>query len=160
MTKAVFIDRDGVVLNNANHYYIFRIEDVELVEGIAENLKRIQDKGYTLFMVTNQGGISKGLYTMDDVEKVHRKMQELLAVHGVEIVEIAVCPHHDKVEKCLCRKPAPLMIEKLIAKYKIDISQSYFIGDSENDMLAAERAGIRGIRIIANQNMGASVKEL
>ncbi|HBL73963.1 MAG: hypothetical protein A2W90_12210 [Bacteroidetes bacterium GWF2_42_66] len=160
MTKAVFIDRDGVVLNNANHYYIFRIEDVELVEGIVENLKRIQDKGYKLFLVTNQGGISKGLYTMDDVEKVHRKMQELLAVHGVEIVEIAVCPHHDKVEKCLCRKPAPLMIEKLIAKYKIDISQSYFIGDSENDMLAAERAWIRGIRIVANQNMGASVKEL
>ena len=160
MTKAVFIDRDGVILNNANHYYIFRIEEVALVDGVAENLKRIQDKGYTLFVVTNQGGVSKGLYTLDDVEKVHRKIQELLAPKGVEIAEFAVCPHHDKIEKCLCRKPSPLMIEKLIAKYRIDAAQSYFIGDSESDMLAAERAGIRGIRVEANQNMGAFINEL
>lgn len=160
MIKAVFIDRDGVVINNATRYYIFRIEDMELVEGIGENLKKIRDKGYSLFMVTNQGGISKGQYTLDDVDKVHLKMCELLAMHGVEIVEIAVCPHHDSLEKCMCRKPEPLMIEKLIAKYRIDASQSYFIGDSESDMIAAERAGVKGIRIIANRNMEAFIDAL
>lgn len=160
MIKAVFLDRDGVVINNANHYYIFRIEDIELVDGIAENLKRIQDKGYTLFMVTNQGGVSKGKYTMGDVEKVHRKMNEILAGAGVFIKEIAVCPHHDSVEKCMCRKPQPLMLEKLIAKYRIDAVHSYFIGDSVNDMIAAEKAGIKGIRIIANQSMKTFINEL
>ncbi|MDX9882372.1 MAG: HAD family hydrolase [Prolixibacteraceae bacterium] len=160
MIRAVFIDRDGVVLDNAHHYYIFREEDIKLVEGIGENLKRIQDKGYQLFMVTNQGGISKGLYTMDDVEKVHRKMKEILADNGVVITEIAVCPHHDKIEKCLCRKPQPLMIEKLIAKHRIDAARSYFIGDSESDMLAAERAGVKGIRIVSNQNVGDFIDEL
>lgn len=160
MIKAVFVDRDGVVINNANHYYIFRIEDVTLVDGVAKNLKQIQDKGYSLFMVTNQGGISKGQYTMQDVEKVNIRMQEMLAESGVYIEEIAVCPHHDSIEKCMCRKPEPLLIEKLIAKYNIDAAQSYFIGDSESDMLAAERAGIGGIRIIANQNMGAFIKKI
>ncbi len=160
MIRAVFIDRDGVVLNNAHHYYIFREEDMELVEGIGENLKRIQDKGYQLFMVTNQGGISKGLYTMHDVEKVHRKMNEMLAGNDVVVTEIAICPHHDKIEKCLCRKPGSLMIEKLIAKYRIDAACSYFIGDSESDMLAAERAGVKGIRIVANQSMESFVAKI
>ena len=160
MIKTVFLDRDGVVINNANHYYIFRVEDIELVDGIAENLKRIQNKGYTLFMVTNQGGVSKGEYRMDDVEKVHRKMSEILAEAGVFIKEIAVCPHHDSVEKCMCRKPQPLLIEKLIAKYRIDREQSWFIGDSDSDMQAAEWAGIKGIRIIANQSMKTFINEL
>lgn len=160
MIKAVFIDRDGVVLNNSSHYYIFRNEDVELVDSVAENLKRIQDKGYSLFMVTNQGGISKGIYSMADVEKVHLLMRNKLAQHGIEIVEIAVCPHHESVEKCLCRKPSSLMIEKLIAKRGIDAAQSYFIGDSESDMQAAKGAGVRGIRIIANHSMEPFVAEI
>jgi len=160
MIKAVFLDRDGVVLNNAGHYYIFRTEDMEMVDGIAENLKSIQDKGYRLFMVTNQGGVAKGEYTLGDVEKVHRKMQDILALNGVRIEEIAVCPHHDSVEKCLCRKPGSLLIEKLVAKYHIDPRRSWFIGDSESDMQAAEKAGIRGIRIAANQSMKPFVKDL
>lgn len=157
MIKAVFIDRDGVVINNANHYYIFRIEDIELVEDVAKNLKQIQDKGYSLFMVTNQGGISKGIYSMEDVEEVHSRMCERLAEYGVEIVEISVCPHHDSMEKCLCRKPQALMIEKLIAKYRIDASRSWFIGDSETDMLAAEKAGLKGIQIVPNESIGSYI---
>lgn len=160
MIKAVFIDRDGVVVNNASHYYIFRVEDMELVEGIGVNLKKIQDKGYSLFMVTNQGGIAKKQYTMEDVEIVHRKMCELLSEFGVEIVEIAVCPHHDSVEKCMCRKPQPLMIEKLIAKYRIDAARSYFIGDSKSDMIAAEKAGVKGIQIAANETIELFVGEI
>lgn len=160
MINAVFIDRDGVVTNNANHYYVFRIEDMELVEGIAENLKAIQDKGYKLFMVTNQGGIAKGEYTMQDVEILHARMQEILAQEGVHIEDIAVCPHHNKIEKCLCRKPEPLMIEKLIAKYHIDAKQAYFIGDSDTDMQAAERAGVKGIKIEANKSMRAYLNQI
>lgn len=160
MIKAVFLDRDGVVIDNSSHYYIFRLEDMVLVEGIAANLKTIQNKGYRLFLVTNQGGVAKGLYSMDDVAKVHDEMRNQLAKRGVEIDEIAVCPHHDSIEKCLCRKPEPLLIEKLIAKYKIDAARSFFIGDSDSDIIAAERAGIRGIKIIANQSMDSFIGEL
>lgn len=153
MNKAVFLDRDGVVVNNSEHYYIWRADQLEFVEGIFDNLKLLQQKGYQLFIVSNQGGISRGLYTREDILKLHQQIIFTMRDHQIQIRDIAFCPHHPDHEKCLCRKPASLMIDKLIARYEIAKAQSVMIGDSESDMESAQQAGIRGIRVRPNENM-------
>lgn len=153
MIKAAFLDRDGVILNNEHHYYIWKSSQISWVNGIFGNLQLLQDNGYQLFIVSNQGGISRGLYSKNDVIELHQILHESFREKGVEISDILFCPHHNKHEKCLCRKPQGLMIEKLIARYKPDKHSSIMIGDSDSDMLAAKEAGITGIRIEPNKDM-------
>ncbi len=153
MNKAIFLDRDGVLIDNNEHYYIWKSDQLLLIDGVSENLKILLQKGFLLFIVSNQGGISRGLYTKDDTLKLHAELIQTFKADHIEITEIAFCPHHPEVEKCLCRKPNSLMIEKLMAKYKISKPDSYFIGDSQSDMDAAEKAGIQGIQNVPNQNM-------
>jgi D-glycero-D-manno-heptose 1,7-bisphosphate phosphatase len=151
--KAIFLDRDGVLIDNSQHYYIWKSDQLTLVDGAIENLKILLQKGFQLFIVSNQGGISRGLYSKDDILKLHAELVQTFRANHIEIAEIAFCPHHPEIEKCLCRKPDSLMLEKLVAKYKIRKLDSYLIGDSQSDMDAAEKAGIQGIQIIPNQNM-------
>jgi D-glycero-D-manno-heptose 1,7-bisphosphate phosphatase len=151
--KAIFLDRDGVLVDNSQHYYIWKSDQLTLVDGAIENLKILTQKGFQLFIVSNQGGISRGLYSKDDILKLHAELIQTFRANNIEIAEIVFCPHYPEVEKCLCRKPDSLMIEKLVAKYKIHKTDSYLIGDSLSDIEAAEKAGIQGIQIIPNQNM-------
>lgn len=153
MNKAIFLDRDGVLINNLNHYYIWNSDQLEFVEGVIENLQLLQKNGFQLFIVSNQGGIARGLYTKDDVLKLHDEVIATFRENHISITEILFCPHHNEKEKCLCRKPEPLMIEKLIAKYNLNPLKSAMIGDSESDMEAAARAGIQGVKIMPNKNM-------
>lgn len=160
MNKAIFLDRDGVLVDNSEHYYIWKTDQMMLVEGVVENLKMLSEKGFQLFIVSNQGGISRGLYSKNDVRNIHTELIHSLKSNNIEIAEIVFCPHHQELEKCLCRKPDSLMIEKLIAKYKLSKPDSYLIGDSISDMDAAQKAGIQGIQIIPNQNMLPSISFL
>ena len=158
--KAVFLDRDGVLIDNSDQYYIWKTDQMRLVDGVVENLKLISAKGYLLFIVSNQGGISRQLYTKNDIQNFHIELLDLLNRQGINIEAISFCPHHPEIEKCFCRKPDSLMIEKLLAKYKVDPVKSYFIGDSQSDMEAASKAGIPSIRIPANQNMRPYIAQL
>ena len=153
MKKAIFLDRDGVLISNKNHYYIWKQDQVEYVDGVFENLQMLALKGFKLFIVSNQGGISRGLYSKNDVQKLHEELILTFHRNHIEISEIVYCPHHPEIEKCMCRKPDSLMIDKLIAKYNLNKKGSYLIGDSESDMKAAQKAGIQGILINPNQNM-------
>jgi D-glycero-D-manno-heptose 1,7-bisphosphate phosphatase len=153
MNKAIFLDRDGVLIDNSEHYYVWKSDQFKLIESVVDNLKMLLQKGFQLFIVSNQGGISRGLYSKDDIVKLHTELIQTFKANHIEIAEIAFCPHHPQVEKCLCRKPDSLMLEKLIAKYRIIKEGSFLIGDSKSDMDAAQKAGIQGIQIIPNQNM-------
>ena len=153
MDKAIFLDRDGVLIDNRRHYYIWKSDQMKFVDGVFKNLQLLQENGFQLFIVSNQGGISRGLYSKEDILKLHDELIQTFRKNNITITDILFCPHHSDNEKCLCRKPEPLMIEKLIAKYGIDPSESVMIGDSDPDMQAAARAGIRGVKITANQNM-------
>ena len=153
MNKAVFLDRDGVIIDNRNYYYIWKQDQVSFIDGISENLKMLVQEGFQLFIVSNQGGISRGCYSKNDIEKLHDELIQAFREQGIVIVEILYCPHHSEIEKCLCRKPGSLMIDKLIAKYGLQKESSYFIGDSDSDMEAARNAGIQEIKIVPNQNM-------
>jgi D-glycero-D-manno-heptose 1,7-bisphosphate phosphatase len=153
MNKAVFLDRDGV-LNKELGDYVCHLEDFKVLEHNFNALKQLQDRGYLLIVITNQGGLAKGWYTVDELNKMHDQLKKEYAAQGVLISEIYYCNHHPEYNgKCLCRKPGSLMLEKAVARFGIDASKSYFIGDRERDVLAGEAAGVNGILIDSDQSI-------
>ena len=140
--RAAFLDRDGVI--NEDFGYVGKIENFEFKEGIFDLLRLLQNLGFTLFVVTNQSGIARGYYTENDFFKLTEWMKKELLKQGVEIKEVRYCPHHPEITgECDCRKPKPGMILDLAKKYKIDLKNSIMIGDSNRDIEAAKRAGIK-----------------
>jgi len=153
MQKAIFLDRDGVINSDIGHYYIYKVKDFIINKGIVNSLKRFQEAGYMLFIVSNQGGVAKGIYSSDDVDQIHAHLEAKLLENDIRLQEIYYCPHHESVASCECRKPSPYMINQAIRKFNIDIKTSYLIGDSKRDIEAAEAAGIKGIKIEANEDI-------
>ncbi|MCG3167356.1 MAG: D-glycero-alpha-D-manno-heptose-1,7-bisphosphate 7-phosphatase [Bacteroidia bacterium] len=156
MNKAAFLDRDGVI-NVDVLDYTSKIKDFKFLPGVFEGLKQLQEKGYLLIVITNQGGIAKGLYTKEDVDTLHTWMCAELAKQGITITEIYFCPHHDVSGKCLCRKPGSLMLEKAMARFDIDATQSFFMGDKDTDAQAAERAGVMSVKVVVNSEFKVPV---
>ncbi len=150
--KAVFLDRDGVI-NRETGEYVFEPENFEINEGVFDAMTALRDAGFILIVISNQGGIGKGLYTHSHVEKIHNKLKQMLSLHNLELAEIYYCPHYPSSGKCLCRKPGSLLVEKAIARFNIDPSLSFMIGDKESDTEAALRAGVKGILINANESI-------
>lgn len=144
MNKCVFLDRDGV-LNQDLDGYLFQPELIQFPEGVKEGLLQLKNAGYLLIVITNQGGIAKGLYTGAEVDAIHRRMNE---EYGGVLDDLYFAPHHDDyTTRSLSRKPGSLMIERAMAKYKIDPTGSWMIGDSERDIEAGIKAGVRTILI-------------
>ncbi len=153
MKKAVFLDRDGVINSDIGHYYIFKPEDVVINPGVIEGCQLLLKHGYLLFVITNQGGVAKQKYGKEDVEAVHTKILDEFHSNGIHITDIYFCPHHNHIEKCFCRKPANLNIEKAIARYQINRDTSWFIGDNVKDVEAGAASGLHTIKIKANENL-------
>jgi len=141
--KCVFLDRDGVV-NRERGDYTFKIEDLEILKGVKESLKRIKKVGYKVIVITNQSGISQGLYTREDLKKCHSYMQEEL---GYMIDDIFYSPYHPKISESLSRKPDTLLFEKAMAKHELDPTGSWMLGDRERDLIPAIKLGMRTILI-------------
>jgi len=152
MKKALFLDRDGV-LNREVGDYTYRTDDFNVLPDVTSALKLAKKKGYMLIVISNQGGIAKGLFEHEDVEAVHAKLEDVLSKADIELDQIYYCPHHDLVGKCLCRKPDSLMLEKAMARFDIDANDSVFIGDSQRDVDAASKAGVQGVLIDSNSGI-------
>ena len=150
--KALFLDRDGVIINERGDYNYLPKHAI-INETIVPLLKEAQEHNYLLIVITNQGGISKGLYTNKEVEKIHKIIEQKLGEVSIVIHEFFYCPHHDSIEKCICRKPNSQLLEKAISIYNIDPIQSFMIGDKETDVQAAQKLGIKGIRIQPNSTI-------
>lgn len=152
MQKAIFLDRDGVI-NREKGSYITNVADFEILPTSLNAIKIFKEKGYLLFVITNQGGIAKGLYTHADLQAMHDKMVNEFKAIGVEFTEIYYCPHHPDYMNCICRKPDSSMLERAIAKYNIDVTKSIMIGDRERDYEAAGKVGLKGILIESNSDI-------
>lgn len=150
--KAVFLDRDGVI-NREQSRYVTHLEDFIINEGVVEALKIFRDKNYLLIVISNQGGISKGICTKEQVDYLHLHLQRVMKNKGIEISEVYYCPHHPDVTNCICRKPDSQMLEKAMARFNIDPLQSYFIGDADRDIEAGIKAGVTTIKVEANQSL-------
>ncbi|MFC2176597.1 D-glycero-alpha-D-manno-heptose-1,7-bisphosphate 7-phosphatase [Bacteroidota bacterium] len=159
MNKALFLDRDGVV-NREKGDYIYKMEEFDILPDVPSALKQAKEKGYKIIVITNQGGIAKGIYGAEIVEEMHDVLNEKLASFGVVIDEIYYCKHNNLVGKCICRKPDSNMLEKAIARFNIDPSQSLMIGDRQRDVDAANKVGVRGILITANAGIADIVSKL
>lgn len=152
MNKAVFLDRDGVV-NRELGRYCENINEFEILETVGEAVKLLKDSGFKVIIISNQGGIAKGIYTEADVNAMHEKLCKYLSQFNTAIDDFYFCPHHDSISRCLCRKPKGLLIEKAIATHNIDPAKSYMIGDSQRDIEAAQNAGVKGILIESNSGI-------
>ncbi len=147
--KAAFLDRDGVI--NIDYQYVYKIEDFQFKKGIFELLKLLQDMGYTLFVVTNQSGIARGYYSVEDFYKLSDFMLKEFKKHKIVIQEIAFCPHHpDFTGECECRKPKPGMILDLAKRYNINLKESILIGDQKRDIECAKNAGVGKSYLVQN----------
>ena len=146
--KAVFFDRDGVL--NVDVDYLYRIEDLQWVEGAREALVYLYQLGYKIFVVTNQSGVARGYYTVEDMNKLHAHMAAELWQAGAKVEKFYYCPHHKegKVAEyaidCDCRKPKPGMILQAFTENDLDKEACFLIGDSKRDVEAAEASGIKG----------------
>ena len=143
MNKCVFLDRDGV-LNYDNVNYTWKLEEFRIMPGVAEALKILKDKGYYLVIITNQSGIAKGVYNHEDVLNCYNYLQEQT---GFLIDEMHYSPHHSSTTESLITKPGTLSFEKAIAKYDLDINQSWMVGDMERDLIPAKKIGLKTILI-------------
>lgn len=140
MQKAIFLDRDGVI--NIDKDYIYEIEKFEFIDGVFESLVYLQNIGYKLFIVTNQSGIGRGYYTLENFNILTSWMLEKLKEKNIIIDEVQLCPHSPE-SNCTCRKPAIGMIESILKNNKVDLSNSWLIGDKSSDIKCAINANIK-----------------
>ena len=159
LSKAIFLDRDGVI-NHDPGDYTKSVDEFTLLPTVLEALQELQLLGYKLILITNQGGIAKGLYDHKDVHAIHEHFRALCAEKGIEITDIFYSPHHPNYGESLTRKPGGLMLEKACAKHHIDPSQSWMIGDKSRDIEAGEAAGIAGLQIPVNADLLDYVQQL
>ena len=146
LRPAVLIDRDGTII--VDHHFIARPEQVELLPGAAAAIKRLNDAGWPVIVVTNQSGIARGYFTQADYENVRDRMAELLKKHGARVDATYVCPHHpDFTGPCECRKPGSLLFRQAAEQHALDLSRSWLIGDKLRDVAPAAELGARAIMI-------------
>ncbi|MET4665029.1 HAD family hydrolase [Sphingomonas sp. PvP056] len=147
MTGAAFLDRDGVLISDCR--YLSDPGQIQWIDGAKLALSRLARAGFRRFVVTNQSGVARGYFDEAAILRVHAALQEALPEES-RIDAFAYCPHHPDgaiatyARPCDCRKPAPGMVDRLIADHGIDRAHSFLIGDKASDLQAAERAGIVG----------------
>jgi D-glycero-D-manno-heptose 1,7-bisphosphate phosphatase len=139
--KAILLDRDGVLIEDKN--YAYKIEDFELLDGVIEGLKLLQNN-FFFFIITNQSGIGRGYYTVQDFQNFNNHLINILKEHKIEIIKTYFCPHL-KDNNCECRKPNTKFIEDIVKDYDIDIEKSWMIGDHPSDIQFGINAGCRTI---------------
>ena len=146
--NAAFFDRDGTI--NINYGHVYEKEKLEFVQGVPEIIKEYNDKGQMVIVVTNQAGIAKGIYTIEQMNRFNKYLnQELMSRYGAHIDAFYYCPHHpDYTGDCDCRKPKPGMFIKAAKEYNIDLTESIMYGDKESDREAATSAGIKQFVLI------------
>ncbi len=153
--KAIFLDRDGTI----NKYvgFLRDIDQFELLPGVAEAIKMINESGYLAVVCTNQPVIARGEVTTEELQEIHNKLETLLGAEGAYIDALYYCPHHPhkgyegevpelKIE-CDCRKPKPGMLIKAAHDFNIELSNSFMIGDGENDVRCGQAAGCKTVLI-------------
>ena len=151
MRRAIFLDRDGTLVH-ARHYPT-RPDELVLYDGILPLLADLKEAGFALIMITNQSGLARGMFTLEDLDHMHRSLADALAAGGAPLDGIYFCPHHPEgsVEQyavaCDCRKPQPGMLLQAAKERSINLTRSWFVGDILDDIEAGNRAGCRTVLV-------------
>lgn len=154
--KAAFLDRDGVI--NKDKAYVHRWEDFEFVPGAIDGMRRLQDAGYALVIVTNQSGLARGYYTEAQYQALTEALQQELAGQGVKLDGVYHCPHHPKGSvpelaiDCDCRKPEPGLLLQAARELGLSLTESLMVGDKASDIEAARAAGVGRAYLVQSDN--------
>ena len=157
--RTVFLDRDGILNEKMpDHRYVTRWEEFRVLPGVPEAVRRLNEAGLRVVVVSNQRGIAKGLYTTADLEAMHAQFQRLLGREGARIDGFFICPHEEN--ECNCRKPLTGLFEQAVARFpEITAATSVMIGDSASDVEFGRRVGMKTILVDARDS-AAQVAEL
>ena len=136
MQKALFLDRDGTI--NVDYGYVYQIEKFQIIDGIFELCQKAQEKGYLIIVITNQSGIERNYYTLEDFKNLTNHMIKIFKEQNIQIHDVFYCPSLNSPD----RKPNPGMFLKAKEKYNIDMNASISVGDKTTDIQAAEKAGV------------------
>ena len=149
MSRAVFLDRDGVINQRPPEGdYITRWEDFHILPGVAEGIALLNHAGFSVIVVTNQRCVAKGQLSDANLQQMHERMTDVLARAGANIDATFYCPHEIE-PRCGCRKPAPGMLLCAARLHGIDLRTSWMIGDSDSDVEAGHSAGCKTARVVA-----------
>jgi D-glycero-D-manno-heptose 1,7-bisphosphate phosphatase len=143
--KAFFIDKDGTIVDNKDYPRVIPTDKL-LLKDIIKGLKLIKEKGYKIFIISNQSAIAKKRLSYSDVEKTFRNIIKELSKYKIEISDYIYCPHKTE-DKCECKKPKTKMIENLITRHNIKREESFVVGDMDKDIFMGKNAGIRTILV-------------
>jgi D-glycero-D-manno-heptose 1,7-bisphosphate phosphatase len=162
MIRYLLIDRDGVINKDPGgwtpHSYVTEWSLFHFIPGTLEALKILKDKGIKVIVASNQGGVNKGIYTKEQLNKVNEKMLKEIRSAGGEVEEVNYCIHRDE-DNCSCRKPKSGMLETAAKKYGIDLKSTYFIGDDKKDILAGKKAGCKTVLVLSGKSSRESIKD-
>ncbi|HOX22837.1 MAG TPA: HAD-IIIA family hydrolase [Elusimicrobiales bacterium] len=166
--KAVFLDRDGVI--NPESGLLTTCEQFSLLPGAARGIKKLNDAGFLVIVVTNQPSVAKNFCSIDEVERTHMKMETLLGRHGARLDAVYFCPHHPEAGHpgenaeykipCACRKPGTGMIEQACREFNIDMSSSYMVGDSDSDLLCGKKSGLRTFLVRSSRQVREEAEQV
>lgn len=145
MKKAIFLDRDGTIIENKDH--IHKLEDLKLIPNAIEALKNLRDKEYELFIITNQSGIGRKKFSLEDFFYFHNFLLNILEKNDINIKKTYFCPHLPE-DKCICRKPNPHFVLSAKEEFNLDLTSSYVIGDNSVDLLLGKNAEVKSICVL------------
>ncbi|MDB4470695.1 D-glycero-beta-D-manno-heptose 1,7-bisphosphate 7-phosphatase [Deltaproteobacteria bacterium] len=151
LRPAVFLDRDGTI--NVEKDYLIDPAEFDFIPGVPAALKKLQDAGYLLVVVSNQSGVARGYFSEEQVDKLHQHMVAMLTEAGVSLDGIYFCPHHpsaglgDYLQNCNCRKGKPGMLQRAAVELDIDLQKSYMVGDKVADIQAGHAVGCKTILV-------------
>ena len=156
--RAVFLDRDGTIIEDVA--YLRDREQVRLLPGAANAIKRLNANGLLAIVVTNQSGIARGLLSRNDYQQAERRVDELLAQEGAKLDAHYFCPHLPELTgPCDCRKPGALLYRQAAEEFHIDLGRSWWVGDRMRDVLPANTLGGRGILVLSDAGEGEAGDE-
>lgn len=162
MTRAIFLDRDGVVISDVDG--LTRAEDIAILSQVPEALARLRQAGFKLVVVTNQTVIARGLASEDEVLALEAEVERRLAASGASIDAFYFCPHHPSATctayriRCSCRKPRAGLLERAREDLGVDLGRSFCIGDRPSDIAAGRSAGCRTVLVTTGRHTAPPIE--
>lgn len=158
MHKAVFLDRDGTIIEDIG--YLNHPGEIKFIPGAIEAIKSLNQAGYKVVVITNQAGVARGLITEDMLQTIDKTLHKWILSGGAQLDGLYYCPHHPEhgvypyKQVCECRKPHPGLIKRAKRDLDIDLSASYMIGDKATDIEAGKAAGTKTIHVLSGRGIG------
>jgi D,D-heptose 1,7-bisphosphate phosphatase len=162
VNKAVFLDRDGTIVEDIG--YLNNPQQIQFIPGSIEAIKKLNEAGYKVVVITNQAGVARGLITEDMLQTIDKTLHKFILNGGAHLDGVYYCPHHPEhgvhpyKQECECRKPHPGLIKRAHRDLNIDLSQSFMVGDKATDIQAGKRAGTKSILVESGRGLGEKAR--